>query len=147
MDALIRASVKGTTLSIKWLSLKTDTFNHTRVNIPVSTYQLHSLKISIILRAIYGRSLMLTMQKRAYGCVLTQAAVLFLASLVIFLLSGGMLAKSVLLGGLAVVLPNLLMVKHCFSVTGARQAKRIVRGFYRGECLKIALTALLVALW
>ena len=90
---------------------------------------------------------MLILQKRAYCYVFTQALVVFLAGLAFLMLSSPVKAWSALLGGFAAVLPNLVMVALCFRTTGARQAKAIVKGFYRGECLKMMLTALLVAVF
>jgi ATP synthase protein I len=88
---------------------------------------------------------MLTLQKRAYWYVFTQTCVVFLISGLLALLNSKVKAWSALLGGLSGVVPNLFMVTLYFRVTGARQAKAIVKGFYRGECLKMILTALLVA--
>ena len=53
---------------------------------------------------------------------------------------------SAVLGGLVCVIPNAYFAKQLFRYHGALAAKRIVSGFYRGEALKIALSAALFAL-
>ncbi len=49
-----------------------------------------------------------------------------------------------LLGGLAVVLPSLYFAYRFFATTQARKVERIIRAFYWGEIVKIALSAFLV---
>lgn len=51
---------------------------------------------------------------------------------------------SALLGGLAVVLPSLYFAYRFFATTQARKVERIIRAFYWGEIVKIALSAFLV---
>ena len=46
-----------------------------------------------------------------------------------------------LVGGLSIVLPNVLFTALAFRHAGARNAQNIVRSFYLGEALKIFLTA------
>ena len=55
-------------------------------------------------------------------------------------------AYSALLGGLICVLPNLYFVRKTFAYSGARAARQIVNAFYKGEAIKLVLTAVLFAL-
>ena len=54
-------------------------------------------------------------------------------------------AYSALIGGIICVVPNLVFVIYAYRFGGARAAKKIASSFYRGEALKILLTALLFA--
>ena len=53
---------------------------------------------------------------------------------------------SVLLGGAASVLPSLYFAQRLFATTSASAAKKILRTFYVGEMIKLALSSLLVLL-
>jgi ATP synthase protein I len=55
-------------------------------------------------------------------------------------------AKSALLGGLVYIIPNAYFAIKLFQYQGARAAKQIVNGFYKGEALKIILSMLLFTL-
>lgn len=55
-------------------------------------------------------------------------------------------AYSAVLGGLVCVVPNAYFVRALFSHGGARAARQIVNGFYRGEALKLTLSAALFTL-
>jgi ATP synthase protein I len=50
---------------------------------------------------------------------------------------------SALFGGLTFLLPNVVFVLMAFAHAGARQSKKVVRGFYAGEAIKLFLTVLL----
>jgi ATP synthase protein I len=60
-----------------------------------------------------------------------------------FLLKDQVAAYSALLGGFIFVLPNIYFAEKAFAHTGARAARQIVNSFYKGEAVKIALTAVL----
>lgn len=62
------------------------------------------------------------------------------------LFSGTVMAFSVLLGGLISALPNSYFALHAFRFQGARNAKKVVGGFIRGEFGKIVMTIVLFAL-
>lgn len=51
-------------------------------------------------------------------------------------------AYSAFTGGIICVVPNLVFVTYAYRYGGARAAKKIAGSFYRGEALKIMLTAL-----
>jgi len=50
---------------------------------------------------------------------------------------------SVLAGGITFLLPNFIFVWMAFAHAGARQSKKVVRGFYVGEAMKLFLTVIL----
>lgn len=52
-------------------------------------------------------------------------------------------AKSAILGGLVYIIPNAYFASKLFKHQGARAARQIVNGFYKGEALKIVLSILL----
>ena len=52
---------------------------------------------------------------------------------------------SALIGGIICVVPNMVFIIYAHRYGGARAAKHIVSSFYKGEALKIMLTAILFA--
>jgi len=73
-------------------------------------------------------------------------AVVFVLSLVIYFIWGWLEAKSTLLGGFIVIIPNLLFAYKAFKYAGARASRKVVDSFFSGVKLKMALMALLLAL-
>lgn len=53
---------------------------------------------------------------------------------------------SALLGGLAVVLPNMIFAQLAFRSGGARNARSIVNGFFVGEAIKLSFVAVWIGL-
>jgi ATP synthase protein I len=80
----------------------------------------------------------------ALKLVLGQAAATLGVAAVFLALSGALAARSALLGGGIGVAANLAMVMVAFRPAGS-DPKRIMRGFYRGEAVKLGLTVLLFA--
>jgi len=80
----------------------------------------------------------------AYRLLIIQA-LLAVASCLAFLLLDFQAAYSALIGGIICVVPNLVFVIYAYRFGGARAAKKIASSFYRGEALKILLTALMFA--
>ena len=70
-------------------------------------------------------------------------AVLFV--LIAMIYSGTVGAKSAILGAFLYIIPNALFVRKIFYHQGAKSAKNIVKGFYKGEALKFALSVVLFA--
>jgi len=62
-----------------------------------------------------------------------------------FLLMDLKAAYSAFIGGITCLVPNIVFVTYAYRFGGARAAKKIASSFYRGEALKIMLTALLFA--
>lgn len=62
---------------------------------------------------------------------------------------GTVQAGSVLLGGIVCILPTLVFARWWFAAYHADQLRRLVKVFYLGEILKLALIGLLfvIALW
>jgi len=50
---------------------------------------------------------------------------------------------SALVGGMIGVLPNISLYLRVFSHFGAKNAQKIVNAFYRGEAIKLIMTAIL----
>jgi len=66
--------------------------------------------------------------------------IIALVSTVFFSIKSG---YSALAGGVTFLLPNLIFVLMAFAHAGARQTKKVLRGFYAGEAIKLFLTVLL----
>ena len=66
--------------------------------------------------------------------------IIALISTVLFSVKSG---YSALAGGTTFLLPNLVFVLMTFAHAGARQTKKVLRGFYAGEAIKLFLTVLL----
>ncbi|MCX4026789.1 F0F1 ATP synthase subunit I [Spartinivicinus marinus] len=64
----------------------------------------------------------------------------------VLLLHSVVTAYSAFLGGLICLIPNAYLAKKAFQHSGARAAKQIAHSFYKGEAVKLGLTALLFAL-
>lgn len=54
---------------------------------------------------------------------------------------------SALFGGFTFLLPNLIFVLLAFAHAGARQTKKVLRGFYAGEAIKLLLTVVLFVIF
>jgi ATP synthase protein I len=73
---------------------------------------------------------------------------LFVAAMFVVLAmiySGRSGAESAILGTFLYIIPNALYVRKIFHHQGARSAKKIVKGFYKAESLKFALSVVLFA--
>jgi len=81
-----------------------------------------------------------------YKVILAQLAATSFLAVVSLLISGSIMAYSVLLGGLISALPNSYFALHSFKYQGARNADKIVQGFIRGELGKIVMTVVFFAL-
>jgi len=80
-----------------------------------------------------------------YRVIWLQLAATFIVA-VISLTVGKVHAYSALLGGLICALPTWYFARKTFAHSGARAARQIVNAFYRGEAIKLVLTAVLFAL-
>lgn len=83
-------------------------------------------------------------RRGALRLVLHQAVVTLVIASAFLAFAGGRFAISALTGGGISVAASLAMVLLVFRATGEDGAKRIVRGFYRGEAAKLGLTVLLM---
>ena len=77
---------------------------------------------------------------------MAQLAATFLIAVISLLVSGNIVAYSVLLGGLISALPNTYFVMHAFRYRGARSADKVVKSFAKGEFGKMSITLVLFAL-
>ncbi|MEI6897959.1 MAG: ATP synthase subunit I [Psychromonas sp.] len=70
--------------------------------------------------------------------------ILALISTVFFSTKSGF---SALAGGVTFLLPNLIFVWMAFAHAGARQSKKVLRGFYAGEAIKLFFTVILLVVF
>ena len=81
-----------------------------------------------------------------YKVTIAQLAATVFIAVISLLISGIILAYSLLLGGLISAVPNSYFAFHAYRYQGARNAQRVVKGFIRGELGKIIMTVVLFAL-
>jgi len=81
-----------------------------------------------------------------YKVTIAQLAATVFIAVISLLISGIILAYSVLLGGLISAVPNSYFVFHAYRYQGARNSQNVVKGFIRGELGKIIMTVVLFAL-
>ena len=81
-----------------------------------------------------------------YKVIIAQLAVTVFMAVISLLMSGIVLAYSLLAGGLISALPNSYFALHAYRYQGARNAQNVVKGFIRGELGKIIMTVILFAL-
>lgn len=82
----------------------------------------------------------------AQRLLLFQFGVAMLISIVALLKNDTQAAFSAIIGGLVCVMPNIFFVRKIFKYNGARAAKQIVNGFYKGEALKLIMSIALFVL-
>lgn len=82
-------------------------------------------------------------QHQAYRIVLFQLAGVFLLAIIAFILFGKVSGFSVLMGGLAYCLPNLIFVWRVFRYVGASQMVQFLTAFMIGEILKLFISGIL----
>lgn len=75
-----------------------------------------------------------------------QAGLTLLLAAIAILVSGTTAAVSALLGGFVCIAPSAYFAKKLFQYHGARAAKQIASGFYKGEAIKMVLSVILFAL-
>ena len=74
------------------------------------------------------------------------SGVVSFSTVIIYFIWGWMSAKSAMIGGIIVIIPNMLFAYKAFKYAGAQASKKVVESFFSGVKLKMALTALLLAL-
>ena len=89
------------------------------------------------------KTLQALVQNKAYRIVKFQMAGVIVLSLIALILCGITCGYSVLLGGLAYVLPNLLFVWRVFRYASPSQMTQFMAAFFIGEMIKLALAAFL----
>lgn len=77
--------------------------------------------------------------------ILVQCGATLVAGLISSLF-GWTSAYSAMLGGIIATIPNGYFAARVFAHQGAQAAPKIVRSFYRGEAVKLGLTALMFCL-
>lgn len=89
------------------------------------------------------KSLQNRVQSEAYKIVLLQLASVLILACFAFLFGGKVVGFSVLAGGLAYALPNLIFVWRVFRFVGAQQMTQFVLAFFIGEMMKMFISAIL----
>lgn len=82
----------------------------------------------------------------AQRLLLIQLGVAVLISVIALIVGDVKAALSAVAGGLVCAIPNAYFVSKLFKHNGARAARQIVNGFYKGEALKLILSVALFAL-
>lgn len=82
-------------------------------------------------------------QSQAYRIVIWQLAGVFLLAVLALIFTDATHGLSVLAGGLAYGLPNLLFVWRVFRYAGAQEMHRFMAAFFAGEAFKLILSAIL----
>ena len=90
-----------------------------------------------------AQTLKILVQNKAYRIVLLQLAGVGILGFLALLLRGTTSSFSILMGGLAYGLPNLVFVWRVFRYVGASQMTQFVAAFFIGEMLKLAFGALI----
>ena len=87
-----------------------------------------------------------TGRKFAFKQIYFSFVLLITCTVITFFIWGLFNAKSVLTGGLVVIIPNVFFALKAFRYAGARSSKKVLESFYSGEKMKILLMAILLAL-
>ncbi|RDI46557.1 ATP synthase subunit I [Aquicella lusitana] len=90
-----------------------------------------------------AKSLRKVVQHEAYQIVFWQLAGVIALALLALLIRGATSGFSVLMGGMAYGLPNLLFVWRVFRFSGAHQMAQFLAAFFMGEMMKLVLSAIL----
>lgn len=85
-------------------------------------------------------------QAEAYYLVVWQSACVLILAIIALIIRGKIDGLSVLLGGLAYCLPNLIFVWRVFRYAGAHQMVAFLAAFFIGEMLKLILSGFLFLL-
>lgn len=94
-------------------------------------------------KTMVRKSLRELVQNEAYLLVLLQLAGVAVLAIMAGLLSGLNSGFSVLAGGLAYCVPNLVFVWRVFRYVGAQQMSQFMAAFFFGEAIKLVLSAFL----
>ena len=81
----------------------------------------------------------------AYRMLIIEAATVMLGGLLFFIFASLEFAYSVILGGLAFIVPNAIFVRFSLGTSGANSGKNMLAWFYVGEAIKIVTTILIFA--
>ena len=81
----------------------------------------------------------------AYRLIILQSVVTVILTVLLFLASGLLMAKSALIAGLGVVLANGVFAVFLFRGSEVQQAMGMMVRFYIGEAIKLILSAIFIA--
>lgn len=92
------------------------------------------------------KSLKKIIQHQAYHLVFMQLAGVLIIALLALLIAGQQSGFSVLAGGVAYGLLNLIFVALVFQYVGAQQAAQFMAAFFIGEMLKLVFSGILIVI-
>lgn len=90
-----------------------------------------------------GKNLRKSVQYQAYRLVLWQLAGVALLAIIALIFKNKTAAFSVLMGGLAYGVPNLIFVWAVFRFVGAQEMLKFITAFFLGEMFKLFISAIL----
>jgi ATP synthase protein I len=79
----------------------------------------------------------------AYKMLVIEAIITTIIALILALSVSVVFASSVIVGGLAYIIPNAYFTKYVFRYSAADSPQLAMRGFYIGEAIKIIATILI----
>jgi len=81
----------------------------------------------------------------AYRMLIIEATTVILCGLLFFVFTSLEFAYSVILGGLAFIVPNAIFVRFSLRTSAADSSSSVLTWFYLGEALKIVTTIMIFA--
>jgi len=112
-----------------------------KVNINLKTFRLRYNVSQINKNKLTAAGKHLTKQQLVFATTMT-----FISCLITYFFWGLIMAKSALLGGLIAIIPHFFFGLSAFKYAGATKAQQVVDAFYKGEKVKLLITAILFAL-
>ncbi len=82
----------------------------------------------------------------AYRMLIIEVVTVLLCGLLFFVFASLEFAYSVILGGLAFIVPNLIFVRFSLGISATDSGKNMLARFYVGEAIKIVTTILVFVL-
>ena len=116
-------------------------------NFTLKKYKFYEdYRTALLVSRMIKTDLAKTGRKFAFKQIYFSFVLLITCTVITFFIWGLFNAKSVLTGGLVVIIPNIFFALKAFRYAGARSSKKVLESFYSGEKMKIVLMAILLAL-
>lgn len=104
------------------------------------------MKINLKIKEVVVQACLIKQyRKKSYQIVFFQSLVSSLLASVFFILFGMPSLVSLFLGGAIVIVSNFIFATFAFSFVGGSDPDKVLKGFYRGEVLKLLFTMSLLA--
>jgi len=99
------------------------------------------MKINLKIKEVVVQACLIKQyRKKSYQIVFFQSLVSLLLASVFFILLGMSSLVSLFLGGAIVIVSNFIFATFAFSFVGGSDPDKVLKGFYRGEVLKLLFT-------